>query len=113
MMPPPASHLLFWAFKFIQEDQGSSVYFRLSTKKLEQPIRKLTSSLKRQIVNGCYWYKKPNFKKGIVIICVGVIIAEVQKFIGSLENELNIGVMIVTSPDKIYQDWIKSIKNSR
>ena len=39
-------YLLFWAFNYIQEQDGSSVYLRLSTKKLIQPIRKLSTGLR-------------------------------------------------------------------
>ena len=103
--------LLFWAFDHIQEKNGSSVYFRLSTKKLEQPNRKLSQEQKINIIKGCYWIKQPKNETAIVIVCVGVMVAEVQKFIKiSEEDDLNIGVLLVTSPDKLHKDWENSNK---
>ena len=103
--------LLFWAFDFIQDKNGSSVYFRLSTKKLEQPDRKLSLKQKTSIIKGCYWLKAPKDETSIVIVCVGVMVEEVQKFINKSEDDnLNFGVLLVISPDKLYKDWESSKK---
>jgi len=105
--------LLFWAFNFIQDKNGSSVYFRLSTKKLEQPDRQLSQEQKISIIQGCYWLKPPKDENSIIIVCVGVLVEEVQKFIkNSMEDNLNIGVLLVISPDKLYKDWETSKKQS-
>ena len=107
------SFLLFWALDHIQDKNGTSVYFRLSTKKLEQPDRKLSIEQKANIIKGCYWLKQKRKKKSIVIACVGVMVEEVYKFIKDTEEDgLNIGVLLVMSPDKLYKDWENSKKES-
>ncbi len=97
--------LLDWAIKFIQDEQGSSIYFRLSTKKLLQPERILDEQLKSDIISGAYWLDESE-NYDLIIICTGVIVSEVLKCRELLLNDnLNIGILVVVSPDKIYKDW--------
>ncbi|MBF95760.1 MAG: transketolase [Pelagibacterales bacterium] len=105
--------LFFWALENIQKKDGSSVYLRLSTKKLLQPNRKLNESAKNDLIKGGYWLKEYSHKLDIVIICTGVIVGEVLKSLEAIyEDSLKIGLFIVTSPDKLYHDWIESTKNT-
>src|SRR5579863_669062 len=46
--------LLRWAFGEIQDEQGESVYFRLSTRPIEQPERTIGPALAESIVGGGY-----------------------------------------------------------
>ncbi len=103
--------LIFWALNNIQRKKGKSVYLRLSTKKLLQPKRELTNSIKDDIVNGGYWLKKSQKQLDLLIISTGVIVGEVMNCINTLKEEnLSIGVFVVTSPDKLYRDWEYSTK---
>ena len=105
--------LLFWALNNIQDKNGSSSYFRLSTKKLIQPKRELVDSLRDDIVRGGYWFTSSTKNLDLVIICTGVIVSEVIKCLDILQEEgLNIGVFIAISPNALYRDWIKSIKTN-
>ena len=105
--------LFFWALKYIQKKEGSSIYFRLSTKKLIQPERKLSQKNKQNIIKGCYWLYKPKTSQPIILICTGVMIGEVEKFKEEItEEEIDIGILIATSPDKLYSDWINSKNNN-
>ncbi len=100
--------LFLWATKFIQDTNGCSVYFRLSTKKLLQPKRKLTQEVKSDIIMGAYWLGESD-RHDVIIICTGVIIAEVIKCRRELNNDnVKVGILVVTSPDKIYKDWEKA-----
>ncbi len=104
--------LIFWALNNIQKKKGNSVYLRLSTKKLLQPKRELTNLIKDDIVNGGYWFKNNNKQLDLLIVSAGVIIGEVINCLNNLNEEnLNIGVFVVTSPDKLYKDWVYSTKN--
>ena len=47
--------LLRWAFEEIQREAGESVYFRLSTRPIEQPQRTIDPDLAEAIVAGAYW----------------------------------------------------------
>ncbi|MAJ23886.1 MAG: transketolase [Rickettsiales bacterium] len=101
--------LFFWALNFIQNKEGSSIYFRLSTKKLLQPNRKIDKLLQKDLINGCYWLKEPKSLNSIIIICTGVMIAEVEKSLEEIyHDEIDIGLLIAISPDKLYKDWEKS-----
>src|SRR5438132_5780723 len=51
--------LLRWALAEIQREDGESVYFRLSTRPVEQPQRELGGELGEAIVAGAYWLREP------------------------------------------------------
>ena len=55
--------LLCWAFAEIQREKGESVYFRLSTRPVEQPKRKLDPELAEAIVAGGYWLRAPGLTR--------------------------------------------------
>ena len=46
----------------MQEDNGSSVYIRLTTRNLVQFKRKLISNFEKEIISGGYWLHKPSTK---------------------------------------------------
>ncbi|MAH88904.1 MAG: transketolase [Pelagibacterales bacterium] len=105
--------LFFWALKHIQQKDGTSIYFRLSTKKLIQPNRTLSKKDQKEIINGCYWFKRPKTKQSIILICTGVIIGEVEKMRKEIiDEEIDLGILIATSPDKLYADWMNSKKDN-
>ena len=105
--------LFFWALEHIQKKDGTSIYFRLSTKKLIQPNRKLSKKDQIEIVSGCYWLEAPKTKNPIILICTGVIVGEVEKMRKEIiDEELDLGILIATSPDKLYEDWMNSKKNN-
>jgi len=107
------SFLFFWALENIQAKNGKSVYFRLSTKKLVQPDRTLSNSLKNDLIKGGYWFYKPKNKLDLLFICTGVIVGEVLNALEAMkEDNLNIGLFIVSSPDRLYQDWLESTKKT-
>ena len=103
--------LIFWALNNIQKKKGKSVYLRLSTKKLLQPKRELTNLIKDDIISGGYWFKNNYKELDLLIVTTGVIIGEVINCLNTLNEEnLNIGVFVVTSPDELYKDWVYSTK---
>ena len=51
--------LLRWALDEIQREDGRSVYFRLSTRPIDQPERPLDTALTEGIVAGAYWLREP------------------------------------------------------
>ena len=44
---------------WLREETGGSVYLRLSTRPIEQPNRALTPDLRREIIDGAYWLRRP------------------------------------------------------
>ena len=105
--------LFFWGLEYMQKREGSSIYFRLSTKKLRQPERKLSQKNKQAIIKGCYWLQEPLTPKPIILICTGVIIGEIEKLEEEItKEEIDLGILIVTSPDKLYSDWMNAKGNN-
>ena len=51
--------LLRWAFEEIQREGGGSVYFRLSTRPIDQPGRTIDPNLAKAITAGAYWLREP------------------------------------------------------
>ena len=105
--------LFLWALEYIQNEDGCSIYFRLSTKKLYQPKRVLSINNKSDILKGGYWLKKPSEECEVVILCTGVIVGEVMECTKNMsDDEIKIGVIEIISPDKIYKEWEDSKKSS-
>jgi pyruvate dehydrogenase E1 component len=105
--------LMKWAFETMQDDDGSSVYLRLSTRKIEQLPRVLSEEDKDNIVKGAYWLRKPTSSTSCAIIYAGAIAPEVMGAVQDLQQEnKNMAVMAVTSSDILYRDWAASRRST-
>jgi len=45
-----------FALTHLQADDGCSVYFRLSTRMVDQPEREMTTQLREHIIQGAYYH---------------------------------------------------------
>jgi pyruvate dehydrogenase E1 component len=98
--------LLRWAFAEIQEDDGESVYLRLSTRSIEQLDRKIDSALAEGIVGGGYWLREPGDNCPLAIAYCGAVAPEALAAFEALREDLpNAGLLAVTSPDRLHRDW--------
>jgi pyruvate dehydrogenase E1 component len=98
--------ILRWAFAHIQEDDGGSVYLRLSTRSLEQPARTLSSDVKRDIIAGGYWLSEPMSSPRIVLAYQGAVSPEVIAAAGLMaEDRPGVGVLALTSADRLFTEW--------
>ena len=52
----------------MQEENGSSVYIRLSTRNITQLQRTLNTSLENEILSGGYWLEKSEKPSDIIIV---------------------------------------------
>ncbi|MBV9331297.1 MAG: transketolase, partial [Alphaproteobacteria bacterium] len=108
--------VLRWAFEDIQRDSsegGSSVYLRLSTRLIEQPVRTLTDDAKQGIVEGGYWLSRPGPSTRVVLVYQGAVAPEVTAAAGLMaEDRRGIGVLAVTSADRLYADW-RNVQKAR
>jgi pyruvate dehydrogenase E1 component len=98
--------IMAWGFGHMQDADGGAVYLRLSTLALEQPKRRMTKTLRRDLLAGAYWHGKPG-KKGAIIYS-GALAKEAERAHGRLGNAGKgdtIGLMAVTSADRLYHDW--------
>ena len=103
--------ILRYAFSYMQDTEGSSVYLRLSTRNISQIKRQINKDLEEQILSGGYWLEKPKNKSNITIIFSGVMATEVFEAVKILqEDDLNISILAITSSDRLYKNWRASQK---
>ena len=104
--------ILRYSFSYMQEENGSSVYIRLSTRNIDQIERKLDSSNEEDILSGGYWLEKPSKKSDVIIVFSGVMAPEVLEAAEIMkEDELNISILSVTSNDRLYKNWKQTHKD--
>ena len=100
------TEIMQWGFGHMQADSGGSVYLRLTTRPLTQPLRQMTSQLRQQILAGGYWLRPPADNSELTIVCCGAVTAEAMAAHDEiLEDIPSSGLLVVTSPDLAYQDW--------
>ena len=79
------SVIMQYGFEHMQdEENGGSVYLRLSTKPIEQLPRKMSESLRDNIIKGGYWLREPGPRPTFIIIYQGVVAYEVINAINVL-----------------------------
>ena len=71
------SAIMNYGFNYLQDENGGSIYLRLSTRSIDQPVRNLDQNSKNLIVKGGYWLKKPGPNPEIIIVYQGVMANEV------------------------------------
>jgi len=104
--------ILRWALEEVQreksanEEAGSSVYLRLSTRVIEQPEREMSASLRRDIVSGGYWLSEPAASTRVVLAYQGAVAPETIAAAGLMaEDRQGVGVLALTSADRLYTEW--------
>ncbi|MEI5681994.1 transketolase [Mesorhizobium sp. CGMCC 1.15528] len=106
--------IMEWGFGYMQDEEGGSVYLRLSTRALEQPQRQLSEADRRDIVNGAYWLRRPDPGANLAIAYCGAIAPEaihaVSAFAGRSPGP---GILAITSPDHLYRGWDEACRRRR
>jgi pyruvate dehydrogenase E1 component len=98
--------ILQWSFGHVQDDDGGSVYLRLSTRTIDQPRRPMTANLARQIVEGGYWLRPPGPNPDLIVAYSGAIAPEAIEAVGLMaEDRRDIGLLAITSADRLYHDF--------
>jgi pyruvate dehydrogenase E1 component len=98
--------LLRWAFEEIQREAGESVYFRLSTRPIEQPRRTLDPNLAAAIVAGAYWLREPGPGAELAIAYCGAVAPEALAAHEAVAEDIpKAGLLAITSPDRLHRDW--------
>ena len=109
--------LMRWSFEYMQEPgtKGGSVYFRLSTRNIEQTTREITAEVEYGLLRGGYWQgPKPTASTQLVIAYAGVIAPEVlaaanelrQKLGGSSNTDESVCTTLqVSSADLLHNEW--------
>ena len=90
---------------WLRDESGGSVYLRLSTRALEQPLRD-PETIRQGVIDGAYWLREPGPNADIVIAYQGVIASEAIAAAGIAgESRRDIGVLAVTSADRLNAGW--------
>ncbi|ESR26591.1 pyruvate dehydrogenase E1 component [Lutibaculum baratangense] len=118
--------ILEWAFGYIQrsgsaaktdwlhEREGGSVYLRLSTRSVDQPIRDFDEDTREAIIAGGYWMRKPARGARLAIAYAGAVAPEAASALGQLlEREPGAGLLAVTSADRLNAGWTAAQKARR
>jgi len=114
------AEILRWSFEYMQRSgeaepdetswlrdlTGGSVYLRLSTRTIDQPQRRIDDALRRDMINGAYWMRKPGPNAQIVVAYTGAVAPEAIEAIGMMgEDRRDIGLLAITSADRLNAGW--------
>ncbi len=107
--------IMRWGLAHMQhEDDGGSVYLRLSTRPIEQPQRQLDAGREADIAAGAYWLRRPGPNAEAVVAYTGTVAPEAIEAVGLLgESRRDIGLLAVTSADRLYRDWTSARRARR
>jgi pyruvate dehydrogenase E1 component len=98
--------LLRWAFEEIQREAGESVYFRLSTRPVDQPRRTIEPDLAEAIVAGAYWLSEPRPGAELAIAYCGAVAPEALAAHQAVAEDIpEAGLLAIASPDRLHRDW--------
>ena len=98
--------LLRWALEEIQREAGESVYFRLSTRPIEQARRPIEPDLAEAIVSGAYWLREPGPGAELAIAYCGAVAPEALAAHHAIAEDIpQAGLLAITSPDRLHRDW--------
>jgi pyruvate dehydrogenase E1 component len=97
--------ILRFAFEHMQAERGSSVYLRLSTRPIEQPERAMSAELAAAAIEGGYWLREPAAGCELALVGSGAVLPEVLEAADQLDDVPGLGVLVVTSADRLHADW--------
>ncbi len=105
--------MLRWAFEHMQAADGGSVYFRLSTRQVAQPRRQLRPAEVGDITAGAYWVRRPGPNAQVVVAYAGAVAPEAVEAVGLIaEDRRDVGLLAVTSADRLHRDWTAGAQTS-
>jgi pyruvate dehydrogenase E1 component len=98
-----------WAFDHLQrEEDGGSVYLRLTTRAIAQP-RRTDHGWKADALKGGYWLREPGPGAEAAIVYTGAIAPEAIAAWEMLSEDLpGLGLLAITSADLLHRDWSES-----
>jgi len=103
--------LMRWAFDHMQKPDGSAVWLRLSTRGLEQPRRDLDPAA---VIAGAHWVVPPGEGAPLAIAYQGPVEPEASAAFEQIREEVpGVGLLAVTSPDRLHADWLRARRGAR
>jgi pyruvate dehydrogenase E1 component len=105
--------ILLWSFEHLQDDNGGSVYLRLSTRRIEQLPRAMTPELGKDILAGGYWLAPPSRESSRVLVSMGAALPEAIAARCELQQRgPPPGLLVVTSPGRLARGWLDTVHSS-
>ncbi|WAC28797.1 transketolase [Ancylobacter sp. SL191] len=90
----------------LQEEDGQSLYLRLSTRSIDQPARTMSPALAADIIKGGYWLRRPGPNAQVVIAYQGALAPEAIEAVGLMaEDRRDVGLLAITSADRLHAGW--------
>ncbi len=90
----------------LHDGAGGSLYLRLSTRPIEQMKREISADLRRDIIDGGYWLRRPGPNCQAVVAYMGAVAPEAIQAVGLMgEDRRDIGLLAVTSADRLNAGW--------
>lgn len=120
--------IIDWAFAYMQRDgdgdpdertwlrdeTGGSVYLRLSTRPVEQPLRRDDPSFAQGVIDGAYWLREPGPNADVVIAFQGAVAPEAIEAAGRIgEDRRDVGVLAITSSDRLNAGWHAAMRSKK
>lgn len=114
------SVIMSWSFDYLQrngdgdpdertwlrDETGGSVYLRLSTRPVEQPLPRDGVRFAEGVIDGAYWLREPGPNAEVVIAYQGTVATEAIEAAGRIAGDRrDIGVLAVTSADRLNAGW--------
>jgi pyruvate dehydrogenase E1 component len=97
--------LMAHAFTHMQAEDGGSIYLRLSTRQLAQPVR-ADDRWKHDTIAGAYWHIPPATPQPLALVAMGALLPEALEAHAQLTQDLpGLGLLQVTSPTRLHRDW--------
>jgi pyruvate dehydrogenase E1 component len=91
---------------WLRDATGGSVYFRLSTRAVDQPRRAIAPELAADMIDGAYWLRRPGPNAEIVVAYTGAVAPEAIDAVGLMgEDRRDVGLLAVTSADRLNAGW--------
>jgi pyruvate dehydrogenase E1 component len=97
--------LMQHGFDLMQRRDGESLYFRLTTRELDQVARG-DDDWREGAIEGGYWLKHPAPDAGAAIVYSGAVAPEaLQAWEMLAEDVPGLGLLAITSPDLLHRGW--------
>ena len=97
--------LMHWSFGHMQANDGGSVYLRLTTRTLVQPMRS-DDAWRSGTIAGGYWLKAPGAGAEAAIVAMGALLPEALAAWEALTDDVpGLGLLAITSPDLLHRGW--------
>jgi pyruvate dehydrogenase E1 component len=101
--------IMRWGFTYLQQEDGGSVYLRLSSRPIEQTAREHNERWRRDLLKGGYWQVAPARGAKVAIAYTGAVAPEALAALKVLREENpEVGLLAVPSPDRLHAGWLRA-----